>query len=438
MANPTSNFGWQMPTPTDLVTDLPADFEVFGQAVDTSLADLKGGTSGQVLSKNSNSDMDFVWVTSDDANAIQNAIVDAKGDLIAASANDTPARLAVGANGETLVADSSTSTGLRYQPTMAAGKNAIINGAFDIWQRGTSIAVNAATYTADRFLGYRGVAGMTVSRQSTNDTTNLPFIQYCARVQRDSGNTSTSTLQFTSPIETSNVYRYTGQTITMSFYARAGANYSPTSSALGVFLSTGTGTDGNPVSGYTGQANVISSSATLTTTWQRFSYTVTLGSTITQLAPYFVASVTGTAGANDWFEITGVTIELGSVATAFSRTGGTIQGELAACQRYFQIYPTGADAQAWSGQFYSTTAARLYKDLPVTMRTSSQTLTLPTGTFTNYIEQVGVATRTPTTLTAGSALANRVYFDATGMSSATSGAMAVWAVSNQISISAEL
>jgi hypothetical protein len=63
MANPTSNFGWQMPTTTDLVTDLPADFEVFGQAVDTSLADLKGGTTGQVLSKNSNTDMDFVWVT---------------------------------------------------------------------------------------------------------------------------------------------------------------------------------------------------------------------------------------------------------------------------------------------------------------------------------------------------------------------------------------
>ena len=114
MANPTSNFGWQMPTPTDLVTDLPADFEVFGQAVDTSLADLKGGTSGQVLSKNSNTDMDFVWVTSDDANAIQNAIVDAKGDLIAASAADTPARLAVGANDLVLTADSTQATGLAY------------------------------------------------------------------------------------------------------------------------------------------------------------------------------------------------------------------------------------------------------------------------------------------------------------------------------------
>ena len=65
MSNPTSNFGWQMPTATDLVTDLPADFEVFGQAVDSSMADLKGGTSGQILAKNTNTDMDFVWINND-------------------------------------------------------------------------------------------------------------------------------------------------------------------------------------------------------------------------------------------------------------------------------------------------------------------------------------------------------------------------------------
>jgi hypothetical protein len=115
MTNPTSNFGWQMPTSTDLVTDLPADFEVFGQAVDTSLADLKGGTSGQILSKASATDMDFTWVTTDDANAIQNAIVDAKGDLIAATANDTPARLAVGTNTAVLTADSTAATGLVWE-----------------------------------------------------------------------------------------------------------------------------------------------------------------------------------------------------------------------------------------------------------------------------------------------------------------------------------
>jgi len=65
MSNPTTPFNWQMPTNTDLVTDLPADFEVFGQAVATSMADLLGGTSGQILAKNTNADMDFVWIAND-------------------------------------------------------------------------------------------------------------------------------------------------------------------------------------------------------------------------------------------------------------------------------------------------------------------------------------------------------------------------------------
>jgi hypothetical protein len=63
MSNPTANFGWVMPTNTDLVTDLPADFAVFGQGVDTSMAELLGGTTGQMLTKSSNTNMDFTWVT---------------------------------------------------------------------------------------------------------------------------------------------------------------------------------------------------------------------------------------------------------------------------------------------------------------------------------------------------------------------------------------
>lgn len=65
MSNPTTPFNWQMPTNTDLVTDLPADFEVFGQAVATSMADLLGGTTGQILSKATNADMDFTWIAND-------------------------------------------------------------------------------------------------------------------------------------------------------------------------------------------------------------------------------------------------------------------------------------------------------------------------------------------------------------------------------------
>ena len=99
MTNPTSNFGWQMPTSTDLVTDLPADFEVFGQAVDTSLADLKGGTTGQVLKKNTNADMDFVW--SADSAGMTNPMT-TTGDTIYSSSGSTPARLAIGSTGQVL------------------------------------------------------------------------------------------------------------------------------------------------------------------------------------------------------------------------------------------------------------------------------------------------------------------------------------------------
>lgn len=152
MANPTSNFNWQMPTASDLVTDLPADFEVFGQAVDTSLADLKGGTTDQVLAKNSNTDMDFKWVTSDDANAIQNSIVDAKGDLIAASANDTPARLAVGTNGQVLTADSTAATGLKW--AAASGGSATYVGVSAYKTSNQDISNNtftALTFQAESF-----------------------------------------------------------------------------------------------------------------------------------------------------------------------------------------------------------------------------------------------------------------------------------------------
>lgn len=141
MSNPTSNFNWSMPTASDLVTDLPADFEVFGQAVDTTLADLKGGTTGQILSKASNTDMDFTWVAQDDSNAIQNAIVDAKGDLIAATASDTPARLAVGTNGQVLTANSSAATGLAWS-TISSGAVVQIVGA----TTSTTVSTTSASY----------------------------------------------------------------------------------------------------------------------------------------------------------------------------------------------------------------------------------------------------------------------------------------------------
>ena len=120
MTNPTSNFGWQMPTSTDLVTDLPADFEVFGQAVDTSLADLKGGTTGQVLKKNTNADMDFVW--SADAAGMTNPMT-TTGDTIYSSSGSTPARLGIGTTGQVL----GVSAGLPAWTTPTSGSMTLIN-----------------------------------------------------------------------------------------------------------------------------------------------------------------------------------------------------------------------------------------------------------------------------------------------------------------------
>jgi hypothetical protein len=375
MTNPTTPFSWQMPTASDLVTDLPADFETFGQAVATSMADLLGGTTGQVLSKASNTDMDFTWVAQDDSNAIQNAIVDAKGDLIAASAADTPARLAVGSNGETLVADSSTSTGLRYQS--AYNGNALINGAFDIWQRGTSIASGAFyPYTADRWQCVRGgvVAGMTTSRQLSG----LAGFQYCARLQRDSGNTSTAGLALYNAFESVSTYPLAGQAVTFSYYARAGANYS--GGALLGNVGTGTGTDQNPItSAYTGSTTAISTSATLTTSWQRFQGTATLSSSATEMFVNFQWIPTGTAGANDYVEITGVQVEFGSIATTFKRAGGTIQGELSAAQRYYYLHASGNAKAIGNGAYYTGSEVDCIIQFPVTMRTTP-TLDQTTGT----------------------------------------------------------
>jgi hypothetical protein len=143
MAN-TTNFNWETPDDTDLVKDGAAAIRTLGSSIDTSFVDLKGGTTGQVLSKASNTDLDYTWVTTDDANAIQNAIVDAKGDLIAATAADTPARLAVGANNTVLTADSSTATGLKW--AAASSSTPAFVGCVATRTSGSQ-ATGTATYT---------------------------------------------------------------------------------------------------------------------------------------------------------------------------------------------------------------------------------------------------------------------------------------------------
>ena len=116
----TPNFNWSTPDNTGLVKNGALDIRTLGNAIDSSMADLKGGTTGQVLTKASNTDMDFSWVA--DATGIPATIFDAKGDIIAATAADTASRLAVGTNGQVLTADSTASTGLAWK-TPAGGSS---------------------------------------------------------------------------------------------------------------------------------------------------------------------------------------------------------------------------------------------------------------------------------------------------------------------------
>jgi len=331
-------YGWLEPDNTDLVKNGALAIRTLGNAIDT--------TMGTMTPK---------------------SIVDAKGDLIAASANDTPARLAVGANGETLVADSSTSTGLRYQGS-AIGKNGVFNSGYDVFQRTsaptTGITVSGGiAYTIDRWMSWAtsGGGSCITSQQTTGDTTNLPFVRYCARLRRATSNSDLGNLVLGQSIENTDSARFIGQTVTFSFYARKGANYSATSDILRGSVWSNTTTDA-ALNSVTSGANPIDINATLTSTWQRFQGTATISSSATQIAFGFFYTPTGTAGAADYFEVTGVQLELGSIATPFAKMGGgTIQGELAACQRYYyrqtvatnfgNLHGTGVEVNTTSGWF---------------------------------------------------------------------------------------
>jgi len=164
MTNPTSNFNWQMPTPTDLVTDLPADFEVFGQAVDTSMADLLGGTTGQILAKASNSNMDFAWITNDvgDITAVNvTSPITGGGSsgavTIGINAATTSVVGAVQLSNSTsttssVLASTPTATKAAYDLANAAIAKSVVTTAGDIIYRNATVPVRLGIGTAGQVL----------------------------------------------------------------------------------------------------------------------------------------------------------------------------------------------------------------------------------------------------------------------------------------------
>ena len=322
-----------------------------------------------------------------------NSPLTAKGDLFGYST--TQARVPVGNDGETIVADSSTSIGLRYNPFQAAGKNRIINGAMIIDQRNAGAAVtvnaNAVFYPVDRFNAVGETSDGVFTLQQSTSTPPAGLINY-VRATVTTADASIGASQryfFRQSIEANQLYDFglgtsAAKTFTLSFYVR--------SSLTGTF-------SGSMRSSSGGRSYVFSYTINAANTWERKSITLTgdttgtwstgvnvgiilswslgAGSTLSTTANAWTAgnffgetgasNVIATLGAT--WDVTGVQLELGSVATEFTLAGATIQGELAACQRYYFRFGGSSNYQRFAnGLFQSSTQAWTILEHPVPMR----------------------------------------------------------------------
>jgi hypothetical protein len=358
MATTTTNFGWDIPQSTDLVKDGATAIAALGQDIDTALVDLKGGTTGQILAKASNTDLDYSWITND------------VGDITAVTAGT--GITGGGTSGAVTVSfDQANFGGGQW----AAGKNKIINGDFGVWQRGTSISTTtgASNYGADRFrFRCDFSAGTSTFTQQTFTPGTAPVAGYEGQFfgRLTCGSTSTYA-NITHRIE--DVRTLAAQTATLSYWAKASAAITLTPTFAQNFGSGGSGT-----------VFTFGTAVTLTTSWVRYTTTVsvpsitgkTIGTTAFLEILFELANNLNSATIDLW----GVQVEAANTASNFQTATGTKQGELAACQRYYQkSYNQGTTVPTnttLAGAIYGTltsagnNAAWLFIKLPVVMRTA--------------------------------------------------------------------
>jgi hypothetical protein len=264
-------------------------------------------------------------------------------------------------------------------------RNRIINGDMRIDQRnaGASVTLTSAswTYTVDRWAAFVSGSTSTVTVQRVSSgVSNFPYVM---RILRGSG-TFTGSTPFMQEIETLNCQDLAGQTVTVSFWARKGSAASQVSFYLqGI---SGSGTDQGIVGAnggtWTNWAAPVLGTPALTTTLTQYSYTWTVPAGTNEMALYFnISTYTGTGSANDYIDITGVQLEVGSTATQFERRSYGL--ELALCQRYFQIYGgTGQSGMPWATpQVSGTGGSSAYVPFPVLMRGAPSLVVVGSGFY---------------------------------------------------------
>jgi len=323
--------------------------------------------------------------------------------------------------------------------------NYCVNSDTSIWQRGTSFAAaGSVIYGADRWSFYR--AGLSTGATMSRQAASLTGFQYSMRLARDSGNSNTEQIVAMQTLETCASIPLAGKTITYSFWAKAGANFSASGSQMSAVLATGTGTDQAPntyrFGGWTSQATALNVSPVITTSWVRYSGTVTLGSSITQIGLILGFSPSGTAGANDWVEVTGIQLEVGSQVSPFqTASGGSPQAELAMCQRYyFRAQSTGGYKVLGGGYAGGTGSLNIAVPLPAQMRVIPTSL--ETSAMASYYYESAAGGTTPTTVTLSSSATENMGTVTVAKAASFVAGAAYWLFSNNtaayLGFSAEL